>query len=479
MRALPEDKKTESDNRRTMVDALRARQPTSARRHALPPGPEGLPYFGNAFQFRRDPLAFVQGAQRSFGRLATFWMLGYPAVMFFRPEHVRYFLVEHPRGFTNGEVAAGLKRTLGRGLLTTDGEYHRRMRRLVQPAFAKKRVEGYAEVMVGHTRELLAGWQPGARLDIAREMQQLTLRIVAQALFDVDLQAEQPDLSRAFQLVIENPSQIPWSLNALHLDLPFLPYGKYMAGRRALDGYVYGLIARRRDEGRDRGDVLSMLLAARDEDGAGLTDEEIRDQTMTLFAAGHETTANALAWTFYLLSEHPDVRAKLCIELADVLGSRDPEPDDLARLPYLDWVVNESMRLYPPAWMQGRRASEPFELEGYRFPTGTIAMLSQWVIHRLPDVWGDPDRFRPERWDPARGEEVPPGAYFPFGGGPRTCIGMPFAQIEARLLLATILQRFTPKLVSGYPVVPRPRVTLKPKYGIAMTLEPARVPARA
>ncbi|HKS71115.1 MAG TPA: cytochrome P450, partial [Ktedonobacterales bacterium] len=290
MRALPVASRMAAGHERASVQ----------RRSDLPPGPEGLPYFGNAFQFRRDPLTFVQGAQRSFGRLATFWMAGFPMVMFFRPEHVRYFLVEHPRGFTNGEVAAGLKRTLGRGLLTTDGEYHRRMRKLVQPAFAKKRVEGYADVMVRHTRELLETWRPGARLDIARSMQQLTLRIVAQALFDVDLEAEQPDLSHAFQLVIENPTQIAWSLNALHLDLPFLPYGKYMAGRRALDGYVYGLIARRRDEGRDRGDVLSTLLASRDDDGAGLTDEEIRDQTMTLFAAGHETTANALSWTFYL-----------------------------------------------------------------------------------------------------------------------------------------------------------------------------------
>ncbi len=478
MRATADIKRTAADSRRTMAGRGRAGRWSSKVTQDLPPGPEGLPYFGNAFQFRRDPLTFVQGVQRSFGRLATVWMGPYPMVMFFRPEHVRYFLIEHPRDFTNSEVAAGLKRTLGRGLLTTDGEYHRRLRKLVQPAFAKKRVDGYADVMVRHTRELLDTWQSGARLDIARAMQQLTLRIVAQALFDVDVQIERPDLSEAFQLVIENPTQIPWSVNALHLDLPFLPYGKYMAGRRALDDYIYGLIARRRAEGRDRGDVLSTLLAARDDDGAGLTDEEIRDQTMTLFAAGHETTANALSWTFYLLSEHPAERERLSAELADVLGGRDPTPDDLPHLPYLDWVVTESMRLYPPAWMQGRHASVPFELEGYRFPAGTIAMFSQWVIHRLPDLWGDPDRFRPERWDPAHNQEMPYGAYFPFGGGPRTCIGMPFAQLEARLLLATILQRFTPTLVPGYPVVPRPRVTLRPKYGIAVTPEPARVPAR-
>lgn len=442
---------------------------------ALPPGPEGLPYFGNALQFRRDPLAFVRGVQRSFGRVATVRMGRFPMVMFFRPEHVRYCLIEQPRNFTNSEVAQGLRRVLGNGLLTTDGEYHRRQRRLIQPAFHKKRVEGYAATMVQHTCEMLEDWQPGARLDIARAMQALTLRIVAKALFDVDLKAEHADLARAFRLVIENPTQIPWSLGSVHLDLPFLPYGKFLAGKHALDEYVYALIARRRAEGGDTGDVLSMLLAARAEDGSGMSDEEIRDQTMTLFAAGHETTANALSWTFYLLSQHPAELARLREELGDVLGGRDPAPEDLARLPYLDWVVTESMRVYPPVWTQGRHAIGPFELEGYRFPAGTIGMFSQWVIHHLPDVWGDPERFRPERWDPTRGEQVPSGAYFPFGGGPRTCIGMPFAQLEARLLLATILQRYVPRVVAGHPVVPLPRVTLRPRYGIPVTLEPARV----
>ena len=442
-------------------------------RPVLPPGPEGLPYFGNAFQFRRDPLAFVRGAQRAFGSVATVRLAGFPVVMFFRPEHVRYFLIEQPRNFTNREFARGLRRLLGDGLLTSDGEFHRQQRRLVQPAFHKRRVESYADVMVQHARDMLDEWQPGARVDIARAMQELTLRIVAKALFDVDLKAENAQLGQAFRQVIENPTQIPWSIASIRLDLPFTPYGKNMAGRRTLDAYVYGLIVRRRAEGRDTGDVLSMLLAARDDDGAALSDTQVRDQTMTLFAAGHETTANALAWTFYLLSEHPAVRAKLLAELHTVLAGHDPTVDDIARLPYLDWVVTESMRLYPPAWTQGRRAIDAFDLEGYTFPAGTFVLFSQWVIHRLPEVWGDPDTFRPERWDPVRGESVPPGAYFPFGGGPRMCIGMPFAQLEARLLLATILQRYTPRLVSGFPVVPRPRVTLRPKYGIAMTLEPA------
>lgn len=444
----------------------------------LPPGPEGLPIVGNTLQFRRDQLAFVRGVQRAFGDVATMYLGKFPMVLFSRPEHVRYFLVDNARNFTNREFAWNLRRLLGDGLLTTDGEFHRQQRRLVQPAFHKKRVESYAGVMVQHTREMLEEWQPGAEVDIAREMQTLTLRIVAKTLFDVDLKTESRGLGQAFSDVIENPLDLPFSLRALPINLPFTPYGKHMAGRATLDAYVYELIEHRRKDGRDTGDVLSMLLSAQDE-GVTMTDVQVRDQTMTLFAAGHETTANALSWTFYLLSENPQARATLQAELARVLAGRDPAVDDLPNLPYLEWVMNESLRMYPPAWTQGRRAREAFDLAGYTFPAGTVVMFSQWVLHHLPDIWGDPETFRPERWDPAREQKVPQGAYFPFGAGPRMCIGAPFAQLEARLLLATILQRFEPQLVPGFRVVTGPRVTLRPKHGIRMTLDTVHAMATA
>jgi cytochrome P450 len=210
-----------------------------------------------------------------------------------------------------------------------------------------------------------------------------------------------------------------------------------------------------------------------------MSDREIRDQTMTLFAAGHETTTNALAWTFFLLSEHPDVMARLQSELYETLRGRPPSIDDLPGLPYLDQVVKESMRVYPPAWTQGRRAIDAFELEGYTLPQHTIVMFSQWVIHRLPAIWGDPHVFRPERFTPERERALPPYAYFPFGGGPRMCIGMPFANLEVRLLLGTILQRFAPKVAPGYPVVPQPRVTIRPRFGLRVALEPASIRATA
>jgi cytochrome P450 len=324
---------------------------------------------------------------------------------------------------------------------------------------------------------VLQGWRVGDELDIAAALQELTLRIVVKALFDLDLRRQGTELSGLFTRVVERHrlgllDLLPDSV----LDLPFLPTHDAMEARRALDAFVYDLIRRRRAEGTDRGDVLSMLLAARDEDGTTLSDREVRDQTMTLIAAGHETTSNALAWTFYLLSRHPAEYDRLREELARVLAGRTPEAADLPKLPYLDWVINESMRYYPPAWSVDRIAIEPFELAGYSFPAGTRVVISQWVLHHLRDVWGDPDVFRPERWDPARDQKLPRGAYFPFGLGPRMCIGMPLADMEARLLLATILQAVTPRMVAGWPVEPMARVTMRIKRGLRVRLEePLRV----
>jgi cytochrome P450 len=215
-----------------------------------------------------------------------------------------------------------------------------------------------------------------------------------------------------------------------------------------------------------------MLLHAQDE-GKMMTREQVRNQLMTLIAAGHETTTNSLLWTFYLLSEHPDVHEKLLGEIQTVLAGRDAKMEDLAKLRYLDWVIKESMRIYPSGWTQGRRAVEAFDLDGYHFPAGTLLMFSQWSLHHLPDVWGDPENFRPERWDPESGQSAPTWAYFPFGGGSRICIGTSLAQMELRLVTATILQHYTPRLVPGFPVVPQPLITLGPKYGLRMIVDPA------
>ena len=445
---------------------------------SLPPGPKGLPIVGNTFQFRRDPLRFVREMQETYGRMATVRFGKQQIVMFFRPEHVRYFLVEKPRNFVKPGLG-NLRFLLGDGLLTTDGDFHRQQRRFVQPAFHKHCVEGYAGTMVRLTEEMLSQWQPGSEVDMSREMQQLTLRIIMNALFNIDSPAQSSYLGQAFNQLITNSSRTVGSVRRLRLDLPFTPYGRMMESKRALDTFVYDLIKQRRAEGRDVGDVLSMLLQAQDE-GNSMTDKQVHDQVLTFIAAGHETAQNTMSWTFYLLSQHPHVLEKLLSELRTVLQGRSPSVADLPNLPYLEWVINESWRVYPPAWTLTRKAVEAFDLDGYHFQAGTIAIFSQWVLHHLPDIWGDPDVFRPERWDPVHGQQVPQWAYFPFGGGPRICIGMPFAELETRLLLATILQHYTPRLVPGFTVVPQPRVTLRPRYGMRMILEakPAEVPTQ-
>jgi len=438
----------------------------------LPPGPKGLPFVGNLLQFQRNPLQFFREMQQRFPRMATVYIGKTPFVLCFRPEHVRYVLIEHPRKFVKPNRGGfNLRFLLGDGLLTSDGDFHRQQRRLVQPAFHKHRVENYADIMVQMTQEMLAEWKPESEINISQAMQYLTLRIIAKALFNIESREPVIELGHAFDVVIKHSRRRIGILGRMGIEPPFTGYGKAMAGKRALDKFVYNLIAQRRAEGRDTGDVLSMLLEAQDEENP-MTDKQIHDQVLTFVAAGHETAQNTLSWTFYLLSQHPEVREKLLSELQTVLAGRVPTVDDLAHLPYLEWVINESWRMLPPAWTQGRRATEDIELDGYHIPAGTLFIVSQWVLHHLPDIWGDPDEFRPERWDPVNGQKVPQGAYFPFGAGPRICIGMPFAQMETKLLLATILQKYTPRLVPGFPVVLQPRVTLRPKHGMRMILEP-------
>ncbi len=446
-------------------------------RTMLPPGPRRLPSIGNLLALRQDPLGFLQQLQRTYGNMATIYIGKNPAVLLFRPEYVRYVLVEHPRDFSNRGVFqqnddGGFA---NEGLLTIDGEKHRQQRHAVQPAFHKRRVDGYAAIIEQYTQELLKTWHPGDMVDMSRTMQELTLRIVSKCLFSIDLSSRLGPLSDAFDGVIGSSTSIAEDLLNIHIDNPVTGYGKRMAAARQLDMLIYTLIAQRRDDDRDYQDVLSMLMSAEsgDEPGTKLTEKQIHDHILTFLAAGHETTAITLVWTFYLLSQYPQVRIKLQDEIRTLLAGRAPTLDDLARLPYLDWVLNESMRLYPPAWLQMRFVAKETELDGVRLPVGTRIILSQWVIHRLPAIWQDAEAFKPERWDPASGQQIPPGAYFPFGGGPRTCIGMPLAQLEARLILTSILQDYTPQPAPGYSPGFQPSITLRPKRHLRVSLLPA------
>ena len=452
-------------------------QERRASKAVLPPGPSRLPYIGNLLSLRLDPLGYLQRLQRTYGNMATIYFGKNPAVILFRPEHVRYVLVEHPRDFSNRGVLRNDNDDgfASEGLLTIDGEKHRQQRRAVQPAFHKKQVEGYASIINQYTQELLKTWYPGDRLDMSRAMQELTLRIVSKCLFSIDLSSQLGPLSDAFDGVIGSSTSMAEDLLNIRIDNPITGYGKRMAATRQLDMLIYTLIAQRRDDDRDYNDVLSMLMSAQsgEEPDTKLTEKQIHDHILTFLAAGHETTAITLVWTFYLLSQYPQVRIKLQNEIRSVLAGREPTADDLSRIPYLDWVLDESMRLYPPAWLQMRFVAKESEIDGVKLPVGTLLILSQWVMHRLPEIWQDAEVFKPERWDPAIEQHIPPGAYFPFGGGPRTCIGMPLAQLEARIILASILQRYTPQPIPGYTPGFQPAITLRPKRHLEVTLMPA------
>jgi cytochrome P450 len=425
---------------------------------------------GNALEYQRDPLGFMTHLYHLYGDIASFRLLHIPVTLLSHPRHVRYILLDNPRNFTCREARIDVVEVAGDGLLTIDGEVHRHHRRQVQPAFHKKRVETYADVMIRYTLEMLSHWRSGQHIEMVQAMRELTMRIVAKCLFNTDPVSQLVDLSDSIYTMIENSPRVSeYALN-MRLNLPFTRYGRRQCCKARLDSFIYDMIAQRRAKADDEEDVLSMLLLTQDQ-GKPLGDRWIRDHIMTIFAAGHETTTNAMAWTFYLLSQHPLILEKLQAELRTVLAGRTPTVHDCAHLHYTEWVLNEAMRLYPPAWSIGRQSIAPFEMDGYHFPAGSFFILSQWITHRRSDLWEDADQFFPERWNPERTPPIVPFSYFPFGIGPRTCIGMAFAQMEVKLLLATILQRYTPRLQPGYSVTPHPLVTLRPRNGLAMILE--------
>jgi cytochrome P450 len=426
---------------------------------------------GSLIRFRRDPLAFLRQLALAHGDVVSFRIGQGEAFLVNDPDLIRDVLVTHDRRFSKGQGLRVAERLLGQGLLTSEGEFHRRQRRLAQPAFHRQRIAGYATTMSRHALDWQDRWRDGDGMDVAQEMGGLTLRIAAKTLFDCDVAEEIRDISEALteSLRLYSWATLPF---AARLE-PFLPFltRRFDQARDRLDAVVYRMIAERRASGEDRGDLLSMLLLACDPDGDGgrMTDHQLRDEAMTLLLAGHETTANVLAWTWYLLAQSPEAEARLHAEVDEVVSGRVPTVDDVPRLPYTRRVLAESMRCYPPAWIIARRALEDCPLEAFTVPAGALVLMSQWVTHHDPRYYPDPFRFDPERWDPERAAERPKFAYYPFGGGSRLCIGEQFAWMEGILVLATLAARWRFRLVPGHPVVPQPVLTLRLKHGIRMT----------
>ena len=424
--------------------------------------------FGVMPALRHDAPAFLQRMAGEYGDVVFLPTAGQQVYFLNNPDFVREVLVTQQHKFKKSRMLERARVLLGDGLLTSEGALHLRQRRLVQPAFHRDRLAGYASTMVQRACVARERWHDGEVIDMSQEMMRLTMDIVSRALFSAGVEGEADEIADALNGVfgLFDMILLPFSEYLEKLPLPMMK--RFHVARARLDATIYRLIAERRASGEDKGDLLSMLLLAQDEDGAGgMSDKLVRDEVLTLFLAGHETTANALTWAWYLLSQNPEAEARMRTEIGSVLDGRAPTMEDIPTLPYTGAVFSEALRMFPPAWAIGPRALETVEFGGYVIPAGCVVLLSPYVTQRDPRWFPEPEQFRPERWlseDTAR----PKFAYFPFGGGTRVCIGERFAGMEGLLLLASIAQRWQFGLLPGHPVERKAQITLRPKFGMKM-----------
>lgn len=423
-------------------------------------------------RLRHAPLRFWEGCAREYGGFVYVPFGPARVVVVSDPKLIERVLVEDAASYRKHYGTRILKRIIGEGLLTSEGDFWLRQRRLAQPAFHRKRIEGYGAVMVEFTDRMLSTWRDGESRDMYTALSALTLEIVAKTLFDADVRDRVNEVGGALETILMTFER--WLANGVRLPewVPTPRNRRFTHAAGVLDDLVSGILTARLASSEDRGDLLSMLMSVKDEEtGAGMSPKQLRDEVMTLVLAGHETTANTLVWTLHLLSENPDVERKLVGELASVLGegasARLPTLDDVARLPYAGRVVKESMRLYPAAWGMGREATRDADVGPWRVSRGTTLLLLQWMAHRDPTYFPDPTRFLPERWENDFAKSLPRFAYFPFGGGPRQCIGNTFAILESTLVLATLVSRF--RFEAAYRrIEPVAAATLRPKGTVPM-----------
>lgn len=436
----------------------------------LPPGPPGRFLAGSAFDLARDWMGYLVSCAREYGDVVFFRFFGAPICLLVHPDYIEHVLVTDQSNFEKSRDYRVLVYVMGEGLLTAKGEAWRRQRKLVQPAFHHENIVEYGKVMVDCAARMLDAWEDNTVRDIHQDMTHLTLEIVTRALFGATILARANDVATGLQSMME---EFTWHANMSFILPEWVPLPvrrRLRRGIKLLDHVFYSIIRERRANPTGSDDLLGALLRLRHSDGRPMTDREVRDEMMTLLLAGHETTAVALSWTWYLLSLNKQTETKLLEELKGVLGDRQATVADIPRLRYTECVIKESMRLYPPAWGIGRRALSEFDVGGYRLPAGTNVFLMQWITQRDERFFPDPESFKPERWEcePIRSGSLPRFAYFPFGGGPRKCIGASFAMMEAVLLLATIARRFRLELAPDARVELLPSLTLRPRFGIKM-----------
>jgi cytochrome P450 len=445
---------------------------------------------GSKFFDRNNPILLFEHL-RKFGRAAHYKILTHNVVLLHDPSDIREVLVDKAHLFVKERTQKRMKILLGEGLITADGELHKRHRRIAAPAFHRQRIQAYAGTIVSHAADMAAEWQPGKKIDVAAEMMRLALQITARTLFDTEVTPEISTINDEANAVMDMYNDLVAMPNAellLRTRMPVPVLTRFRRSKRRLDAVVDSMIATKQaesakaaKEGRPVGsDLLSMLIAARDDEAGSalqnkmsskMSSKELRDEVLTIFLAGYETVANALAWTWLLLGQNPGAESKLHAELDSALGGRLPTLEDLPRLPYAEMVVAESMRLYPPAWAMGRMSIADVEIGPYKLPKGTFLFFSQYIVHRDPKYFPEPEIFRPERFTPEAKASRPKFAYFPFGGGGRQCIGESFAWMEAILVLATMAQKWRLQIVPDQKIALQPKITLRPKYGVQVVTE--------
>src|SRR5258708_17960153 len=417
-----------------------------------------------------NPLEYFTGIAREYGDIAGLRILNFKTIFINQPDLIEEVLVTNARLYSKGRVLRANRHVFGEGLLTSEGDFWLRQRRLTQPACHRARIASYAGTMVEYTQRMMNGWRSGEERDVHGEMLRLTLQIVGKTLFDADVERDAQEVGKSLELLLEIGANFRRTIFVPH----WLPTSTNLRVKREIaqiEKILYRIIGERRASGRDAGDLLSMLLSAQDEDGSRMTDRQLRDEATTLFLAGHETTASTLSWTWWLLAQNPRVEAKLHAELDAVLGDRTPTLDDLPKLGYTGHVITESLRLYPAAWGMARLVVEDHEIAGYPLTKGMGVAMAQWVVHRDPRWYDAPEEFRPERWEGDLIKRLPRFAYFPFGGGPRQCLGNAFAVMEATLIRATTSRKVRLRLAPGPPVVPLASIPLRPRPGERVILE--------
>jgi cytochrome P450 len=452
----------------------------------LPPGPAGHPVLGSAMGFRSDPITTFQKAWREYGDLVRFRG---PVTVFLvaNPEYLKHILVDHVDMYPHpDDFNRKISVSVGKGLVTSEGDVWRQQRRMVAPSFRREPLERFASVMADAAERMLDRWAAlaarGEGIDARSETQELTLEILARCLFQADWSAQAAEMGDAVAVQLEHLNRKLIAVVDLPESVPTPANRRFVKARNLLDKTVYALIAERRATEVDTEvpDLLSMLMAAADpETGHLMTDQQLRDQVMTLFVAGHETVATTLSWICYLMSKYPEETERARAEVFEVLGDRKPTKDDLPQLKYLKLFIAEALRLYPPLWQVARMPLRDDVIGGYRVPAGSFMLLSTYLTHRHPDYWDNPEGFDPERFDKERSAGRPRFAYVPYVGGPRNCVGLAFANMELTIVTASILQRFHLDLVPGHPIGMQPDISLRAKHGIKMTLRKTTAPSTA